>query len=301
VDGQAAIELERARSIPQLIGAAFDLYFRVPILFLLLAAVVVVPWEFTWLLITGAGPLGRVHEGFIEGQLLALPDYFLITPLVSALHVHAVRELGEGGRPRFFSTSRRSLPALPVVALATGITWVGITIGLFALVVPGILLWARWAVVSQAATLDRRSWTDAIRRSTVLTSGNRSHAFWTLTAGAAVLGVPWFILWRAVGHDTTTVATFAAGTAVQVVMRSFEALVAALLYFDLKGRAQVVPESSASPPKVVADDRPTGWYIDPAQPTQRRYWSEDGTWSEYTAKTPKAMLLEWQERGAEKG
>lgn len=296
MDGQAAIDLERPRSIPQLIGASFDLYFRVPILFVLLAAVVVVPWELVRLLITGAGPLGRVHESFLEGQLLTLPDYFLITPLVSALHVHAVREVGEGRRPGFVSTFRRSLPALPVVALATGVTWLGVTVGLFALVVPGFILLARWAVVSQSAALDGGSWTDAIRRSTDLTSGHRSHAFWTLIAGWAVLGVPWFFLWKAVSHDTTTVASFVGGTAVEVVMRSFEAVVGAVLYFDLKGRAAVVPQSR-TPLKVTANDRPTGWYVDPSQPTRMRYWSGDGTWSAHTAKTPKAMLREWEEQG----
>jgi hypothetical protein len=82
VDGRAAIDLERPRSIPQLIGASFDLYFRVPILFLLLAAVVVV---------VGVGAVADHRRGaartsareLLEAQLLTLPDYFLITPLVS--------------------------------------------------------------------------------------------------------------------------------------------------------------------------------------------------------------------------
>lgn len=296
MQGHSAIELERPRSIPQLIGATFDLYFRVPILFLLLAAVVVVPWEFLRLLITGAGPIGRVHESFLAGQLLTLPDYFLITPLVSALHVHAVRELGEGGRPRFLSTVRRSLPALPVVALATGASWVGVTLGLAALLVPGIILLARWAVVSQTAALDGGSWTDAFRRSTDLTSDHRSHAFWTLVAGFFVAGLPWWVLWSAIGHGSTTVATFAAGTAAEVVMRSFEALVAAMLYFDLKGRRSI---EAAGPIEStpVADGRPAGWYVDPSQPTRMRYWAADGKgkWSAHTAKTPKATLQQWQD------
>src|SRR4051794_25225460 len=109
VDGQAAIELERPRSIPELIGASLDLYFRVPILFLLLAAIVVVPWELIVLLVTGAGPFALGHQGFITSNLVTLFDSFLVTPAVSAFHVHAVREVGEGRRPRLVPTLRQSL------------------------------------------------------------------------------------------------------------------------------------------------------------------------------------------------
>jgi hypothetical protein len=115
VDGQAAIDLERPRSIPELIGASCGLYLRVPVLFLVLAAVVVVPYEFAVLLITGDGPLALGHDGFFTSQLVMLADTFLATPLISALHVHAVREVGDGGRPRLFPTFRRSLSTLPVV------------------------------------------------------------------------------------------------------------------------------------------------------------------------------------------
>jgi hypothetical protein len=40
VDGQAAIDLERPRSIWELLGATVNLYFRVPVLFLVLAVCV---------------------------------------------------------------------------------------------------------------------------------------------------------------------------------------------------------------------------------------------------------------------
>jgi hypothetical protein len=297
VDGQAAIELERPRSIPELIGATFSLYLRVPILFLVLAAIVVVPWELVRLLITGAGPLGRAHHGFIEGELLTLPDYFLITPLVSALHVHAVREVGDGRRPRLVATFRRSLPALPVVALATGISWVGITIGLFALVVPGVILFTRWMVVSQTAALDPGGWTDALRRSTDLTSGHRWHAFWAIVAGSAIVGVPWFVIWKVAGPETTTVGSFAAGTALQVLARSFEALVAALLYFDLKARQMIEPDLPEA--AEAASGRAAGWYVDPSQPSRMRYWAADGSgWSKRTTGTPRQTLAEWREQHA---
>lgn len=295
MEGRAAIELERPRSIPELIAAAFNLYFRVPILFLALAAIVVVPWELIVLLVTGAGPFALGHEGFITSNVMSLIDAFFVTAAVSAFHVHAVRELGDGGRPRLLPTLRQSLTTLPVVAFVTGVSAAAILVGVFALVVPGVMLWARWAVVSQTAALEGGGWTDPFRRSANLTEGERWHALWTLAVASTITLVPWMVVRGAVGHTTTTVGSFAAGTALQVVMRSFEALVFALLYFDLKARRSIEAEPTETTP--VEDRRAAGWYIDPSQPTRMRYWAADGKgkWSRHTAKTPKATLQQWQE------
>jgi hypothetical protein len=298
VDGQTTIELERQRSIPQLIGATFQLYARVPILFLVLAAVIVVPWEFVVLLVTGAGPLAVGHKGFLTNQLISLPDYFIVVPLISALHIHAVREIGQGRRPRLLSTFRQSLPTLPVVVLAAGFTGVATSIGYLALVVPGLLLTARWAVVAQTAAMDGGGWVDAIRRGTSLTDGERWHAFWLIVVAGAIILVPWLVAWHLTGHETTTTGSFAVGTALQILVRSFGALTAALLYFDLKARQSIEPVEP-EPDARDASGRAAGWYIDPSNPTRMRYWAADGSgWSKRTTKTPGQMLYEWEEEHA---
>jgi hypothetical protein len=296
VEGRDDLELESPRSLTELIGAAVDLYFRVPILFLVLAAIAVVPWELIVWLITGDGPLALGRHGFIVGQLVGLADYFFVTPLIAAFHVHAVRQFGDGDQPRLFATLRRSLPTLPVVVLVTGITGFATTIGFALLVVPGLLLLARWAVVSQTAALEGGGWTDALRRGTDLTDGHRWDVFWVIFVTGLIVAVPWIVARVFFGHTTTTAASFAVGTAVQVFMRSFGALVLALLYFDLKGRRSAAPVEpvEAAP----ADEgRAAGWYVDPGNPRRMRYWNADGkgTWSKTTAKTPKPVRREWEE------
>jgi uncharacterized membrane protein (DUF485 family) len=94
VDRQSKLELERPRSIWEMLVATFELYRRVPFFFLILAAIVVVPYEVIVLVITGKGPLALGQMGFVPRQLLVAIDSFLVTPLVSALHVHAAREVG---------------------------------------------------------------------------------------------------------------------------------------------------------------------------------------------------------------
>lgn len=302
MDGQATIDLERPRSIPRLLGATVELYIRVPILFLALAAVVVVPYALLILLVTGNGPLTAGSHGLVITAVITLADSFLVTPLISALHVQAVREVGDGGRPRIISTFRRSISTLPVVALATGLSWIGILLGTIALIVPGLMLWARWAVVAQTASLDGGGWTDALRRSADLTDGYRRHAIGLIALLGVISFIPTLALGAAFGHETTTVASFTSYTALQIVLRSFEALATAVLYFDLKSRARAVATAPAEPvaTATAVDDRVPGWYIDPSNPRRMRYWAADGKpgWSKRTARTPKTMLREWQHQHA---
>ncbi len=48
---------------------------------------------------------------------------------------------------------------------------------------------------------------------------------------------------------------------------------------------------------VTANDRPTGWYVDPNKPSVMRYWhaGEHPQWSKTTAKTPKNAQAEWRD------
>jgi hypothetical protein len=309
--GRTNLDLDRPHSIGEMLTTAFALYWRVPILFLAFAAVVVVPYELIVLGVTGAGPFAQGQLGFLPARGLAVADSFLVTPLISALHVYAVRELGDGGRPTLAGTFRQSLPRLPVVAIAAGISGILISLGSLAFVIPGFLLLLIWPVVAQAAALEAGGPIDALRRSFDLTRGHRWHGFGLVFCAGLIAGVPLLALVLPFRNTATTAGTFIAGTAAQIVVRSFEALATGLLYFDLVARSQGVP---VGPPPVAAgaaatangnpldpnnwsdEDRPAGWYVDPSAPWVMRYWAADGTpsWSERSAKTPKEIAVEWK-------
>lgn len=308
--GRTNLDLDRPRSIPEILTGAFALYWRVPILFLAFAAIVVVPYELIVLAITGTGPSTTSHLSFFTERVLTVADSFLVSPLVSALHVYAVRQVGEGGRPTFIATIRQSLPRLPVVAVAAGVSGVAIGLGSLAFV-PGLFLVAIWPVVAQAAALEGGGPIDALRRSFDLTRGNRWHSLGLVLAAGLIAIVPGTLLFFAFRHTATTAGTLIAGTAVQIVVRSFEALAGALLYFDLVARSRGVPvgpPATASGASVPAngnpldpnswsdEDRPAGWYVDPNAPWVMRYWADDGTptWSKRSTKTPKQIGAEWE-------
>jgi hypothetical protein len=318
VENNANIEIERRRSFWQLIGATLVVYRRFPLLFLLLAAGVIVPYQLLVLAITGAGPLAEGHLSFATSTILTITDSFLVGPLVSALHVHALFDLRNGERPHLIAVARRSVAVLPVVSAVVIISYLGILIGLLALVVPGVLLMLRWAVVPQAAALESKSWTDALRRSEELTDGHYAHVFALVISVGAVGLAANLALGAALGHTTTSAASFIAGTALRTLISSLTALTTALLFFDLKARLHEGARETvtAEPSEVTAGDssvpdgpgdpltpdgytdqgRPRGWYVDPAAPSRMRYWAADGTpgWSKRTTKTPTRTFDEWQ-------
>jgi hypothetical protein len=232
------IDLDQQRTVGEILAATVRLYRRYPLLFAILALAVMAPYKLAVLSLTGYGPLRHGHESAGVDWLLMLLDTSLITPLISALHIHAVVVIGEGRRPRLRAVAWRGLQVLPVVAAADIMTSIGIFLGFIALVVPGILLTLRWAVVSQAAALEDEGWLAAVRGSARLTTGYYWHVlgllFFTATlAGAVYFGARAIPLGSMSGLGSVTV-----GIAVYTVLASFSALTLALLYFDLRARMQ---------------------------------------------------------------
>jgi hypothetical protein len=303
------------RSARQLLVATFALYRRYPLLFLVLAAAVVVPYQLIVLALTGAGPLAQSSLSIGVGSLLTLIEMALVTPLISALHVHAVAEARGGRDPRLAPVAREGLRVLPVVAAASIASALGIGIGFLLLIVPGVILFFRWVVVAQTAAIEHEGWLPALRRSQLLTAGHYKHVFALLVYVGLIVLVPTLLIGRGFGHDSTDATSFLAGTAVKVLTNSFSALGVALLYFDLRVRAERVvlpplavenapvdteegPTGSDSwDPRHYTDaDRPNGWYIDPESPVRMRYWGagESPGWSGATTKTPRKIRRAWE-------
>jgi hypothetical protein len=313
VDGGPEIQIERPRDVFEIIEVTFKLYRRYPALWFVLAAGVVVPYEVIVLILTGAGPFAQGHAGTVAYLVLTITDSFLVGPLISALHVHGVRDVRDGKRPEPADVARRSLLVLPVVSAAVIIALLGATAALFAFIVPGILLYLRWSVAAQAAALEDGGWIDALRLSRKLTHRNYWHIIGVFFLSALIVGVPFALVGIAFGHTHTTAASFLAGTVLRIVASSFSALATAILYFDLVARSkqpratldrlpsptvpQVPPKGHPLDPMSWSDqDRPAGWYMDTENPKRMRFWPADGhgVWSTRTAKTPKETLAEWE-------
>jgi hypothetical protein len=231
VQAEALRDPEPARAI---VAETFKLYRRYPLLFLALALGVVVPYDLLILIVTGSGPLAKGSDLGVS-FLLAV---FLISPLISALHIHAVAEVRAGRTPRLGNIAARGIRVLPTAA-ATGImTTLGIGVGFVLLIVPGVILAFRWYVAVQVAAIENQGWLSALRRSRQLTVGVYGHLFgFGILIG--IIGEVPLAIGRAgvTGHDTLAIA-FIGGITLHAFALAFTALATALLYFDLASRRE---------------------------------------------------------------
>ncbi len=301
------------RSAHQLIADTVGLYRRYPLIFPVLAAAVIVPYDAVVLGITGSGALTESSLSAGVGFLLTLIEWCLVGPLISALHVHAVREAREGHTPRLAPVIRQGLRVLPVVAAASIISGLGIAVGLVALVIPGIILSLRWMVVAQSAAIDHEGWMPALRRSAELTDERYGHVFVFVIYVGLITTVPIYLGSLGFEDDPTSVVSFLVGLLVQIFSLSFGALATALLYFDLRARNEPAARARTGGPDPTGADlpatdhsqdprsytdqaRPKGWYIDPRSPKRMVYWgaSDPPDWGA-TARTPRKVRRAWEE------
>jgi hypothetical protein len=240
MDTPRRIDLDAERTVGQILRATLGLYREYPLLFAILALAVIAPYELARLAATGLGPLaegGSVKHGDSGAYwLFQLLSMFFVSPLISALHVHAVVEVGEGRRPRLVAVARRGFAVLPVVAAAEIVATVLTVLGLIALIIPGLLLTLRLSVVAQTAAIEHEGWLPSLRRSWRLTADAYGRIFGLLATGAAISFAIDLAAGQSVSGKGTTPAAVALGIGVHTLTASFFALLLALLYFALRAR-----------------------------------------------------------------
>lgn len=128
-----------------------------------------------------------------EQQLTSTSSVFFaayilaVGPYVAASLLHAGAELERGGHTTIDESSTVGVRLVPRLAGVLGITFLGVFVGAFLLVVPGIYVGVRLSVAPAAAVIEDLRVRDALRRSWELTRGR----FWRCVAAlvlAAVVG-----------------------------------------------------------------------------------------------------------------
>jgi hypothetical protein len=219
-----------------IVGTALRLYAAYPALFVVLAVAVVAPYELIVLAVTRTAPLGAQGTATSTVLTLTLIDFALIGPLVSAFYVRAVMVVAEGGRPVLREVVWTGLQVLPVVVAASIVAGLGIGLGLIFLIIAGVILAIRWAVVAQAAAIERTDWMGALRRSAALVRGHYLHVLGVLLISGIVtyglLRVGEVVVGSGRGAGEVVI-----GIVVATLARSFTALTTAVLYFELRARS----------------------------------------------------------------
>jgi hypothetical protein len=204
------------------------------IAFIIYVAAAVIAW-----LLALAGPVG----GFLAWIVELFAAFLLQAALIKA--VQDVRDgrvdlsLGE--------TVSAATPYLWAVAAASILAGIGIAIGLFLLIVPGLWLITIWAVIIPVIVIERSGALASFGRSRQLVRGHGWHVFGTLVLvfvimiavdivlGFVFLALP--LVWR------SGLSTIISGT----LIAPFLALVVTLIYYRLTGTDNLTEAGADSP------------------------------------------------------
>ena len=249
--------LRRPRAVGALLGDGLRYYTRHFGTFLAIGAAVVVP---VYLIVLGLG-LEQLFSGYDETPPVShtviefVTTFLIVGPLIVAMSTYALLAADE---------DRLTGPAVPIAAglesftpifLAVVIAAVGITVALITIVI-GIYLLVRWYFVAQAVVVDRRSGVAALTRSGELVQGSWWRVLGVVLLAAVATLVPAALVQIPfeVGADAADSAalSLAGNIAATALVAPYSAIVATLLYFDLRARKEGVP--AASVPAAPAED-----------------------------------------------
>ncbi len=239
------VDLRRPRDLGALLADGFRTYFRNFGTFIAISAAVVIPVQ---LILSGVGlkQLWAHYDKTPSVAALLLPtvvNALITTPLVTAMTIYALLDLGEGRKPRAREAILRGLEVfgalLPVVVLAA----IGIALGFIAFVIPGIFLAIRWYFVPQAVVVEGLRSTAALDRSWKLVRGDGWRVLGVLIIVSLAIGSATSALQRpfiaAADGANLAVIQLVGVIITQMLAVPAAAVIGVLLYFDVRTRKEM--------------------------------------------------------------
>jgi hypothetical protein len=218
------------KGIGDILNAAFTLYKQKWRDFFLIVAIVAVPLS--------------IVQYFLADQLAAVGASILFA-LVGVL----IYEIMAGALTRAAAGSvvgveidadasyRYGLARLGSILLIGILTGLAVGIGFIFLIIPGLFLLVKFAVSIPALVVENKRGTKAMSRSFELTSGHFWHVAGTVLLAAILTGIVSGILTAPFSSGGWFLRAIAASIA-QIVTAPFTALVAVLVYLDLRARKE---------------------------------------------------------------
>ena len=241
------IDLQRPRDISALFGDSLSVLFRHAPVFIALSAAVTVPVH---LVVEGIG-LEAFTAGYddtlapAETAVPTVVSFLVVSPLITAICIHALRSVATGGRPSARQSLLSGFEAFTPLFFAVLLAAVGIAVGLLALIIPGVYLAVRWFFVPQEVVVEGARGPGALAR-----SGQVVRGFWWRTFGLVIVAnlaatIPALLFaapFNAIAASTdravwAMVGTICAGT----ITTPFVALFSTFLWYDLRARRAAAP------------------------------------------------------------
>ena len=219
-------------SVSAVLGEAFDLYKRFFLRFIGTAAVVFVVLDLASAFADQAAG-GSVSSDLLWSFIAVLLSVVGAFWLQGAL-IEAVSDVRDGKIDTtigdLFERTRPRLPALIAAGIVAGI---GVAIGIILLIVPGLFLLTRWALIPAVIVIEKRSAGDSFDRSWQLTRGYGWPVFGSLIVSFIIYAIA-LGLFRALFLPLPRFAEiWIGGIVAHSITTPFIALVGAVLYFRL--------------------------------------------------------------------
>jgi len=261
VEWNPSISYVAATSVA-LVSTTWSLWTRHFTVFFTLALIVVAP---VGLLVDGvwggtlADPEAQPSPAAaIAGGLL---NAFVVSALITAVHVVAVQGLGRGEAPSIGSALRGAAPAFLPVMLVIVLYTLGTGLLMLALVLPGIWFATKYYFGAQAAIVDGERATGALSRSGELVAGNWWRTFGILLVfgllAGVIAGLVGLLLGFAAGALESGPLMVSALIIGNALAYSFTALAGTLLFFDLRARKSLSWEGEPTRPVGDAPEHPS--------------------------------------------
>ncbi len=234
-------------SVSSVLGEAFDLYRRFFWRFVATAAVVFVVLDL-------ASAFADQASGSSTGSQLLWTLIALVLSVVGAFWlqgalIEAVRDVRDG---RIDTTIgelyERTRPQLAALIAAGIVAAIGIAFGLVLLIVPGLFLLTRWALIPAVIVFEKLGAGDSFNRSWELTRGYGWSVFGSLVVAFLLYAIAQGILLAAFNPLPDFLAVWIGGIVAHSITTPFIAAVGAVLYFRL-ARLSVGVEPAAQLPE----------------------------------------------------
>jgi hypothetical protein len=237
------LELDRPRSLGELLSLAFALFLRHFSLVFTLALIVVAPYVLVldggWGRALSDGASANVPAARATSALVGI---LIAQPLITAMLARIVVGLERGPAPSVGEGLRAGLSIFLPAAVAVTLAVLGVLVGFCLLIIPGIWVAVRWYFAAQAVVIEGRRAGEALSRSSEVVHGQ----WWSTAGRILVLGLVAAISGALIGGILGGIAEAAGSPALYVVAlilaqaatSAFGAVAITLLFLDRRARSQ---------------------------------------------------------------
>ena len=225
----------RPRKATEIIDAAIEVYRRNPIHFLLLAAIVRVPWLIAQIVFLA--PVDGQPEMFFGMFVIAFGTMFT-TLLMAGFVVKMASDLYLGHETDAFTTIRSVASRVPAVFIASLMQIVCVSLGFMLLLFPAVWVSAVLFAVIPVVVLERRGPFAAFDRSSQLSNGVK----WHVLAALGLVVIIWFVVLIGATIITSLITIpalkYAAAAAADILLYPLFGIATTLIYYDARIRKE---------------------------------------------------------------